>query len=203
MAFINLTPAHDTAISEFARGIPEEMRLGAAVEFDEEASRFIVPFLETRYLVSYPSGEVSREDESGEVPQVVQILLLHYLVHAVDLPVEGRLISFKELPDGFIYITPFTNRAIRPLVALFGGAPEKLVEVGKKLGGWSAGTGDFSVTVPVLPRVQITFVLWEGDDEFPVSGNVLFDATASHHLKTEDYALLPGLVLNEMKKHIF
>ena len=113
---------------------------------------------------------------------------------------EGKLISFRELPSGSIYIGPFTNRAIKPLVSIFGDRPGALAEAAEKIGGQRVEMGDLSVKVPVLPKIPITFLLWEGEDEFTSSGNVLFDASAPSHLDTEDYALLPGLAIWEMKR---
>ncbi|MCL6560367.1 MAG: DUF3786 domain-containing protein, partial [Firmicutes bacterium] len=53
---------------------------------------------------------------------------------------------------------------------------------------------------PFFPLVPVTYVLWLGDDEFPASGTVLFDSTASTHLATEDYAFIAGMGVFELKK---
>ncbi len=203
MAWMNLEPAHRQAKEEFARREPESMAFNAAVTYRPETAEFTVPFLGSPYLIKYPGGEVIDPAGGGEVPKEVQITLLHYLAKASPAQVEGRLISFQELPGGFIYVGPFTNRAVRPLVGMFGGKPELLVRAAKMLGGRQVEMGDVAVSVPALPKIPITFVLWLGDEEFPPSGNVLFDASASRHLPTEDYALLPGLVLGKMKRLLF
>ncbi|AEG14800.1 DUF3786 domain-containing protein [Desulfofundulus sp. TPOSR] len=200
MAWMNLEPAHRQAKEEFALREPGSMAFNAAVTYRPETAEFIVPFLGSHYLVKYPGGEVIDAAGGPEVPKEVQITLLHYLAKASPAQVEGRLISFQELPGGFIYVGPFNNRAVRPLVGIFGGKPELLVRAAEMLGGRRVEIGDVAVSVPVLPKVPITFVLWLGDEEFPPSGNVLFDASASRHLPTEDYALLPGLVLGKMRR---
>lgn len=201
-AQINLTAAHLAAREQFAGKDPVLMSRNARVDYEEGTASFLVPFLGRKYRVYHPEGKVELLDGGGDVPQPVQIVLLHYLSQAGPEMAEGRLISFKELPDGFIYREPFTNRAIRPLVAVFGQNPSKLIEAAEQLGGWKENLGDVSVTIPVFPKIPITFVIWEGDEEFPPSGNVLFDASAPCHLPTEDYALLPGLVIGEMKKRV-
>jgi hypothetical protein len=199
-AQINLNPAHGKAIEEFARLNPESMADKAMVSYERDKSFFTVPFLGKEYRVYYPSGRVMYCNEQGEVPQAFQIVLLHYLAKCSNRMPEGSKVAFRELPSGSIYVGPFTNRSIKPLVSIFGSNPNKLVEAAVKLGGWKEDLGDVAVTVPVLPKIPITFVLWEGDDEFQPSGNVLFDVSASSHLHTEDYALLPGLAVWELKK---
>ncbi len=199
-AQINLQPAREKAGKVFAASSPEAMAAKARVEYDGELSFFLVPFLGQNYRVYHPSGKITREDGSGGAPLAYEIVLLHYLTQCSPRGVEGKLISFRELPSGSIYIGPFTNRAIKPLVSIFGDRPGALAEAAEKIGGQRVEMGDVAVTVPVLPKIPITFVLWEGDDEFPASGNVLFDASAPSHLDTEDYALLPGLAIWEMKR---
>lgn len=202
MVQMNLEPAHAVAKGEFAQKVPEEMAKNSLSVYKPEEQRFTVPFLGQDYFIYYPDGTVKMAGKDNDVPQALQILLLHYLSHASPDQLQGKLISFKELPGGMIYVGPFTNRAIRPLVGIFGREPARLVEIGKMMGGKPVEMGDAGITIPVLPKIPITFVIWEGDDEFPPTGNVLFDSSAPLYLHTEDYALLPGLVLSEMRKKI-
>lgn len=200
MALINLNPAHDKAREEYACIVPEEAARRAGVFFNPEKKFFRVPFLGREYMVTFPEGEISTGREGEDVSLTDRVCILHYLTRASDVSPAGRYVTFKELPNGSIYTGPFNNRAIRPLVSIFGPRPEMLVRAGEMLGGRKADVGDRSVTVNVFPKVPITFVVWEGDEEFPPSGNILYDATAPLHLETEDYALLPGLAVYAMKK---
>ncbi|ACV62550.1 hypothetical protein Dtox_1693 [Desulfofarcimen acetoxidans DSM 771] len=203
MALINLVPALEKAKTIFSQKDAEAMALKAGVTYNTEKKEFAVPFLGQDYRVVYPDGEVYYSDSNSEVIIEVKILILHYLYGASGVDLQNKLISFKELPDGFIYIEPFTNRAIRPLVGIFGNIPDKMLSAGEKLGGERLTMGDASITIPVFPRVPVTFILWLADEEFPANGNVLFDASAPRYLDTEDYALLPSLVIGAMKKLAF
>jgi len=196
--WMNLEPAIRKAREDFGRRDPEAMALNARVPFAR--GQFEISFLGEEYLIRHPQGEVKYAAQEQEVPLPVQIILLHYLAQSTPAAPEGGLISFKELPGGSIYVGPFTNRAIRPLLKYFGTRPEKLLAAGAKLGGKSAGIGDFSVTVPALPKIPVTFVIWPGDEEFPPSGNILFDSSAARHLPAEDYVVLCGLVLGKLRR---
>lgn len=201
MVYMNLIPAIEKAREKLARSNPELMAARAQVLYDRSAGLFKVPFLGCDYNVSFPGGEIT-EAGGSNVPKDAWLLILHYLTGAGGEPVCGRLISFKELPDGMLYNEPFTGRAIKPLVKIFGQMPEKLKEAAEKLGGWPVPLGEVGVTIPFFPLVPVTYIIWLGDDEFPASGNILFDASAPGYLATEDYAVMAGMGVFKMKKMV-
>ena len=51
-------------------------------------------------------------------------------------------------------------------------------------------TGDASFRIQVFPRLPMQYVLWEGDEEFSPSVQVLFDASVDHYLSLEDIVVL-------------
>lgn len=155
-------------------------------------------FIGQEYFVD-EKGQISVAVGSEDTSLAVKILILHYLVNAEGIPVQNKPISFKELPGGAIYITPFTNRAIRPLTVIFGANPAGLINTGKLIGAEPVKMGDAAIKVSVFPNVPVTLVLWGGDEEFPPSGNILFDISASAYLPTEDFAVLASMLVLKLK----
>ncbi len=49
-----------------------------------------------------------------------------------------------------------------------------------------------------FPFVPVKYILWEGDEEFPPSGNILFDASISNILSPEDVAWLSGMTVYKL-----
>ncbi len=194
----NLDVTLETARRQFAGNDPEVMSEKSGVPYDPKEKCFLLPFINEKCKVTYPKGEI-RAQEGEEVNIVFQILYLHYLAHASGLPLKEKWISFKELPGGQIYITPFQSRAIKPFTKIFGKSTEGFSRAAEALGGAKATYGDLSYRLTVFPRVPFMFVLWQGDDEFPPSGTILFDATAGSYLPTEDYAMLSGLLVSKLK----
>ncbi|MHB9095788.1 MAG: DUF3786 domain-containing protein [Eubacteriales bacterium] len=201
-SYMNLDVTYKFAVEKLVKKDPQEMARNADVTYNHEAGLFTVTYLGDRYSVSYPDGIVESLDKKEEVPVTAKILVLHYLTSANGAPLQNKWISFKELPDGAIYIEPFTNRAIKPMLSLFAGKQEEFVELALTIGGKVENLGDTAVTIFPLPRVPITYVIWSGDDEFPASGNILFDGSASCYLPTEDYALLSSLVVYYLGKQM-
>ena len=117
-------------------------------------------------------------------------MIVHYLSQAKGTPLSNKAISYKELPEGANYFPTFSKRAIKPVVEHFSKEPEGLVDVATKLGGYKANYGDIAVTINAFPRVPITFILWQGDDELPPEGNILFDSNIPDYLPIEDIIVL-------------
>lgn len=154
--------------------------------------RMEVPFLHTRYHVYAPDGNVeyAAVEKTPKGPALWEkILVLHYLNQADGTPLTGRYISFKEIPDGRLYQPNFEKRAIQPLLVAFATNPREALLSGQALGGKPADVGDMAITVPVFPRVPVTVVFWESDEEFPARVTLLFDSSICHYLPTEDMVL--------------
>lgn len=196
---VNYSAAHEVALKKFRACSLEDIARCSGYPIDGNA--LAIDFLGVHYKVEYPSGNFEPVPISeGELPVFTQILILHYLANPTEILDTGTLISYKELPGGSIYIQPFTHRAIDPLVRTFGSNPDNLLEVATRIGGHSNGLGDVGVTFRVFPRIPVTLILWRADDEFPASGNILFDASAPAILPTEDYAVLASIVVFAFKR---
>lgn len=185
---------------------PVEIARLASCRYDSGGSFFELPFLGRLYRVGYPSGEVSPGEPlagvfgaapapSGEALLTAGILIVHYLAKARGIPLAGEWIAFRELPGGGIYNTPFTNRTIRPMVSWFSGEPQRLVAAAELLGGRRESFGHASASVDVFTMVPVCFVVWQGDDEVPSSGQILFDRSASAYLDTEDLVVVAAEAL--------
>ena len=89
-----------------------------------------------------------------------------------------------------MYAGVFARRVTEPLIEKFGRSAGLFQEAGLRSGGTPVGIGDASFTLSALPRIPLQFVLWEGDEEFPPSVQVLFDASVDHYLPLEDVVVL-------------
>lgn len=151
--------------------------------------RFVIPWL----------GRMIPLDE-GTVEQ--QILWSHYLMSGGSKQPAGSYITYRQVPGAGIYNDNFLKRCIDPMVKAFEGDPGLFLRLGEAMGGRKASIGHMSFTVNALPYIPLTFVLWQGDDEVPASGNILFDKTATEWLCAEDLVVLAGLPVYEMLRAI-
>jgi len=181
------TDACGKACKELALCRADEVCVNAAVTFSETESAYSVRYLNKNYSINATTGEVNLHGSNDEVPVTVGVLLLHYLINSGNKPLTGNMISFRDLKNGAaIYYPAFHKRAVTPLVKAFGSDPHKLFECSEILNGEKEKYGSASVTIRVLPMVPVTYVLWEGDEEFETSGNILFDSSVEKFLSAED-----------------
>ena len=181
--------------NEIAGYAGAEMRGGG-----EENSCICFNFLNREILISWPDIEFSyNKTPEKEMSIQEKILLLHYLhgAYASKGPtVTEEWISFQEVPDGKFYLDAFHRRARDPLIRAFGEKPELLERLAKEaFQAVPADQGDVSVVVQALPLVPIELIIWAGDDEFPPSGNILFDRSIIDIISAEDIAWLSGMIV--------
>ena len=174
--------ACDLTVERFSSADPAELARRCRAEYTDAGLRLI--YLGQAYIIRWPSGEVEKEGSEESIPLSMKVLLLNYVLSAHGEPT-GELISFRDIPGAATYEPSFNKRALNPLVKTFDGKPDLLYAAAERLGGTRASIADASVTIPVLPLLQVTYGIWHGDEEFPASGVILFDSSARRLLPIE------------------
>ena len=168
----------------------EERAKKAGADYRKEnGEEMIVNFFSEPYHIHFPQVAFSSPSKKA-VSLVTRVILLHYLIRADGTPVARKWVGYKDIPGGLLYAGVFVRRVTEPLQKKFGRSAKFFQEIGQGLGGDPAGVGDASFILQVLPAVPLQYVLWEGDDEFPPSVQVLFDASVDHYLSLEDIVVL-------------
>lgn len=165
--------------------------------FESEAeNRLRIPFLNRTYQVSFPDfGFQDAAEPEKEVPIQEQVLILHYLMGEGGLSQSGKWVAYREIPGASFYFSAFVKRAIDPLKKVFGQNIPGLVRAAEKLNGQKIEIGDAGFEFRLFPNVPLQLILWEGDDEFPPEGNILFQEGVEKILSPEDIAWLGGMIV--------
>ncbi len=149
-----------------------------------------------RCVIPHPEIEVRWADPPQEMPSWQKAVILHYLERAPGVQLSGNLVTFQEVESGAFYLPIFKARVLAPLIEAFGRQPDSMVEAAKRsFNGEERAHGHRSVTIFAFPYVPITLVLWEGDEEFPPDGTLLYDSTVSEYLSTEDITLVSEILV--------
>ena len=59
--------------------------------------------------------------------------------------------------------------------------------------------GDIAYEVAIYPGYQIRMILWEGDEEFPPSSQILFSDNFPVSFAAEDMAVMGDVIIGSLK----
>lgn len=173
-------------------------RIGAF--WNQEASEFNLSFLGSDASITYPDYDVTIAGRPSP-PHIAALLVYHLALSDGSQPT-GSLISLAELPDASFYVTAFRGYTGAKIVRHFAAQPERLQGAVEQLKGASvSGLGDRAWTILTLPRVPVTLLWWDADEEFEARAELLFDTTASRHLTTDGCAVLGSWLATMLVSH--
>jgi hypothetical protein len=147
-----------------------------------------------RPLALQPPAFTARYAGTEREPKPAERLLaLHYLACEIPVTPEERWLTFRDFPGGAFYWQPFCARSVQPLIQAIGNDLARLQE---RLTRFAAtiitdGPADaLTARVTALGRIELQLVYRSGDEEFPPSADVLFNACARRVCCAEDAAAL-------------
>jgi hypothetical protein len=156
----------------------------------ENRGEFTLPIWGRSVAVSYPDY-VARYRGADELLDTFSMALLAYYFHTADgTSTNGSWIAFSELPDGRFYAQAFQGYTGARLAGAFGNDLDALERAAASIGGRPVTFGDRAFSFQVLPYVPLLVTCWLGDEDFPSSYRILFDAAAGHHLTTDACAVV-------------
>jgi hypothetical protein len=153
-------------------------------------------------VVSYPGFIPQVEQSKVELDVSAQALVMYHFVTTNGMPVIERWISFAELPDGRFYNSAFQSYTGGEMARKFGSNRAQFEAAAENLGGGVQSLGDASYRFSLFPRVPLLVVLWEGDEDFPTSYRILFDASVPNHMPTDACAITGSKLTRRLIKAI-
>ncbi len=127
-----------------------------------------------------------------EPPGVIGILLTLYALHATsDAPVLEPLKAFKEFPDATPYVGAFashTEQVLVPAVSKIKVNAEHIIATLSGRPAPSSVGGDFSFVVRPLPKIDLCYIFYEADEDFPASVTCLYSANANRFMPMDGLA---------------
>jgi hypothetical protein len=187
MSAAALEAARRLALGKDPRAMAENV--GGSFAEAEESGEISMRFLGSELRIRWPQLDLALG--SPPVPEHVLALLVYHLALSDGTEPTGTAISFADLPDGSFYVTAFRGYTGDALARRFGASPDALDRAVATLAGTPvASSADTAWLIPALPRIPITLLWWNRDDEFEPRAELLFDDSASHHLQTDGFAVL-------------
>jgi hypothetical protein len=168
---------------------PMDIAQRCDLEYWEEEDALVIEVFGAPYVVDIQQRQI-REigphhhfhlEDSTHFDLIVPL----YLSSCAGVVPGGNLVAPQSLPGGQAFFRGPHELPLEVLAHHFGSNPDAFKRVGLQLGGEAADHGDAAVTIPTLPRVPVTVILWVGDLEFPARAQMLIDETAPSHFAVD------------------
>ena len=177
---------------------PKEISERTGFFYDEEKKVFTVVFMGSTYEISFPDYKIShKEDEKGVYPleeaMNAKIFMVRYLSEKAKTLSSGKFLTYREVPWGEVYFRQFQGRCLMRLAFSYGNKLEAFKKVMTAMGAKPLEQGDCAF------GFFIRLILWEGDDEFPPSSQILFSDNFAVTFAAEDLAVAGDICINMMK----
>ena len=190
--------AHYEAL--FSQLEPQEAaeRLGETIWNGQE---FHVRLLGREFAISHPKYEIRALDGGSVPPLPTQTFLLRYLLESRAVTWHGGWKTFREMPWGEMYITPYTGRVLTRAAFTFGTRLDAFRRACEKLGAVSLPHGDAGYQFDFIGGYQMQLLVWEGDEEFPPSAQVLYSDNFSDGFAPEDRVVAGDILISTIKSN--
>ena len=165
-----------------------------------ETGEFELPLWSETIYLTYPGFDIRFKIGDKPPNLAQQALILYYLQTADGTPPARKYISFAELPNGRFYNQAFQGYTGRALWRIFQDDHDAFKKVALQNGGSPVPIGDAAFSFQVLPRVNLLAMMWQGDEDFPSSYQILFDASVSHYLPTDACAIAGSMLTQRLIK---
>ncbi len=94
-------------------------------------------------------------------------------------------VPFRELSGASPFSSAFEKHVLTPFAETFCGQAEQLAAACEALGGVRLGHSEVGYQLASFACIPLRFLFWDGDDEFPAQGNILYDRSANDFIHVE------------------
>ena len=164
-----------------------------------DGKEFYVNLLGREYAISHPECVIRATDGGSLPPLPVQTFLLRYLLESKDVAWAGQWKTFREMPWGEMYIKPYTGRVLTRAAFTFGFKLNAFRAACEKMGAEPLKHGDAGFQFNLIGNYKIQILMWEGDDEFPPSAQIIYSDNFAEGFAAEDRVVAGDILISTIK----
>ena len=141
--------------------------------------------------------------DGGAVPPLsTQTFLLRYLLESKRVSWGGEWKTFREMPWGEMYITPYTGRVLTRAAFTFGFRLGGFKAACERMGAEAVKHGDAGYRFNLIGDYEMQILMWEGDDEFPPNAQVLYSDNFADGFAAEDRVVAGDILITTIKSNM-
>ena len=164
-----------------------------------DGKEFYVNLLGREYAISHPDYAIRALDGGSVPPLPTQTFLLRYLLESKQVAWSGAWKTFREMPWGEMYIKPYTGRVLTRAAFTFGTRVAAFRTACEKMGARKLTHGDAGYEFDLIGDYRMQILVWEGDDEFPPSAQILYSDNFADGFAAEDRVVAGDILISIVK----
>ena len=191
-------------LEEYAKASPEEMSSRTGFPYDTEKQQFQVTFFGRKYVVTWPEFSATCLDDTYAFDALgsmnpAKILVVRFLLEGATANGTGKFLTYREVPWGELYYRQFNGRCMMRLAYGFGTRLASFRKAMEAMHAQPVKAGDAAYQVEVFPGYYVQFLLWEGDEEFAPSSQILFSDNFPAGFHAEDLVVVCDVLITILK----
>lgn len=167
-----------------------------------DGTHFTVTLLGRSFQISHPTYAIAATDGGAIPPLPCQTFLLRYLLESKAIAWGGLWKTFREMPWGEMYITPYTGRVLTRAAYTFGFRLDAFRAACEKMGAIALPHGDAGYQFTLVDNFQIQILVWAGDEEFPPSAQVIYSDNFAEGFAAEDRVVAGDILISTIKSNM-
>jgi hypothetical protein len=179
---------------------PQEASKRCFIPYDPETGLFSFRMMGREMTLSFPDCTLTAPDLGPKELMPAKILMVRYLTEGKFVPYSGEFKAYRDMPWGDVYSANFHGRCILRLAFSFGTNPQGFARAMKQCSAVPSDMGDWSYTVEFLSGLFLKFIIWEGDEEFPPSSQIMFSDNFPAAFTAEDMAVVGDISIGMLKR---
>lgn len=193
-------------MEQYQKADPMEISRRLGIPYEESAHAFTLRFLGTVYHITFPDFQVTHEEDGmGFYPLeemiYARILTIRFLLAGASSRGTGKYKTYREMPWGEVYLRQFDGRCIKRLAFSYGNRLSDFQAIMEHIQALPVNHGDTAYEVEIYPDYRIRMILWEGDEEFPPSSQILFSDNFPVSFQAEDMAVMGDVIIGSLKAY--
>lgn len=170
-------------------------------ELQEEENRLIIRHFGKRLGVHKEDGRIIAMDDRDPVTCYERLNVYTLFGYVSPLAhYKNDWVRFDRLKGTSPFSKAFQEGIIEPFSRMFAGHIRELSQACEKLGGKKLPWSDAGYELRAFECIPVRFLFWEGDEEFPAQGNVLFEASATDFIHGESIVTIAAIGLDRIAK---
>ena len=178
---------------------PQEAAARTGAKWD--GKEFYVNLLGRKFAISHPDYAIRALDDGKLPPLPTQTFLLRYLLESKTVAWSGEWKTFREMPWGEMYIKPYTGRVLTRAAFTFGTRVAAFRAAAEKMGAEPVKHGDAGFQFDLIGGYKMQILIWEGDDEFPPSAQILYSDNFAEGFAAEDRVVAGDILISTVRTY--